>query len=377
MTTRRTVNVYGGGLVVKDDRGWHFYAADGFTGDHDEVIKQAEKMSGHELFIYRAVGLEPVEGTIKDLALDRTSIRVIPSENDMENDIRDIQKLFSLKEIPASRIEVDYDNHWVQECGETLAHCIVYAARQMTEDERKKIPFHLFSKEILSMEDSPGYSVALRMAVNGIFPPEMINDETLDIDSSGRILHALYTKGAYRKYWDKIDNFLTRERLIHSCDGWGNSLAYAVAIDKNLPEDCMYVPEIVNHYNDDDNCYVLDIIVNNNPDYFKKFPVESMTAKDVKEFLDMEVELNGRMTKVKNILILENNYPKNETQAMFWLVEGEEKEMRAAELFYEIEFPEIYKEIIETTRGMHKKHAESLSMENISEIPDFVADYIL
>ncbi|NCB26941.1 MAG: hypothetical protein EOM62_15990 [Bacteroidia bacterium] len=346
MTERRITDIGDGIVLIDNSRLWHFYASTGFTGDHEKVIEEAEKKGEHNIYICRSsenvFRLEAVEGDVNKVARNETAILIGP-------------EVLSLKEKEIDVFNTDLF-HWdlvvgiAPEGGETLAHRIVKSARNMSEEERKKIPFHLFSYEILAMEDSAGFSVALMMALEGVFPPEMINEKVIDIDPNGRILFHLYDYEDYREYI--IRNFFTRERLINSGNGWGDNLAYWTVVDGTLPEKYTYEPEILEKYSSRGDP-LLNAIIANKPDFVRNFPVESMTAEQLEDLMNTKIFWNENEETFKAVLVAKDKYPKDEITAIFWLIEKDDQKRRVAELYYEIEFPELSRENVQAIREVH------------------------
>ncbi|MBL3539228.1 hypothetical protein [Aminivibrio sp.] len=152
--------------------------------------------------------------------------------------------------------------------------------------------------------------------MEGVFSLEMINEKAIDIDPDGRILSYTYGDEDHKEYI--VRNFLTRERLINSVNGWGDDLAYWTVADGTLPEEYTYEPEILGKYSSHGDT-LLNAIIANKPDFVRNFPVESMTEEQLEDLMNTKINWNGNKEPLKGVLVASDKYPKDEITAIFWL----------------------------------------------------------
>lgn len=236
------------GLVVKI---WpahcHFYASADYYGSHNAVIEQAKITDGFEIFLCRpsddenGFRLEPVVGDWKELITGETSVGITP-------------------EVLLWRQEGAKRSHFTHyhfddrpRDGETFAHFIAETVLFVSEEKRIKIPFHLFSREILSLKDSAECSVAVVMVANDVFPMETLSDGNIDTDPLVPFDLLFYS----RTDGDDLDSFdrkldekiLTKERLVNpfnAGDRWsGTGLAIPAALSSRIPESLRCDPDIL------------------------------------------------------------------------------------------------------------------------------------
>lgn len=367
------------GLVI--NLGWNsydygytsFYASPSCTVNRDAVIEEAEKLGIGEnnKYIFRCLPsdnengfrLEPVEGGWRELITNRTSVQITP----------EILSLDSRESI---------------ECyGDTFAHFIMENARNaslpMTTTEWESIPFHLFSSQkILSLKNSKDISIAALMAEAGVFPREAANDEIIDLDPS--IPFFLVERNGHLGK-DFFDMVLTKKRLMHSYrTGYRTSFCLASkAFEEGLlPDAYKYDPDILAIseeyvFSNEGPRPVLQAFIDKDPNYLRDFPISSITielleAKDTYGNKGMLVEVQGKQMRLKKAFAEAGKLPEDEADAMLWLISGNEgdEKVRAAELFYQLEYPDIYKEIIQSVRDSYRKQCSSETKE------DFVERYI-
>ena len=261
-----------------------------------------------------------------------------------------------------------------QRDGETFAHFIAETALFVCEEERKKIPFHLFSPEILSLRDSAGCSVAVVLAANDVFPMEMLRDENIDTDPLVPFYLLFYDRingdcDGDSYYRDLEEKILTKERLINNNAGdiWhGTSLAVPAALSRRIPEWLRYDPDILK-VTAGAGWSVLEIFASDKPDYVRRFPVESMTPEvlgaDVNLYI--EKEQGYRIRSLRDLLVEAGKFPEDEPEAMLWLTFGNEddEKVRTAEIFFQVEYPEQYREIIKSVRDAYRKKCSGLLVD--------------
>jgi hypothetical protein len=102
-------------------------------------------------------------------------------------------------------------------------------------------------------------------------------------------------------------------------------------------------------------------------------PVKLITPELLKTVIMLPMK-KGFLESIpfRDALVREGKFPKDDAEAMNWLVSGPEDDdqVRAAELFYQLEYPDIYKEIIQSVRDSYRKQCSSETKE------DFVERYI-
>ncbi len=110
------------------------------------------------------------------------------------------------------------------------------------------------------------------------------------------------------------------------------------------------------------------------PDYAKRFPACSMLPTlletEINKYLKSRREYGT--ISLRDALVDAGRFPENEPEAILWLtfVSEDDEKVRAAELFYQLEYPDIYKEIIQSVRDSYRKQCSSETKE------DFVERYI-
>lgn len=349
------------GLVVKIRTGHClFYASASFDGNHDAVIERARGNDKAEIFLClpddkKGFRLEPVEGDWKKLITNDTSVK-INRENLLWRQKGGKGFSFTHREFDCRPKD-----------GETFAHFIAETALFVCEEEREKIPFHLFSPEILALKGSAGCSVAVVMAANKTFPPEMLNDENIDTDPMvpyyllfyNRITDDCDDESYYRDYSDLEDRILTKERLIN-CNAddvlQGANLAVIAALNKRLPERFRYDPDILMVTK---GLSILGILMSDIPDYAKRFPACSMIPKLLETEINMYIKSRREYGTIslRDALVDAGRFPENEPEAILWLtfVSEDDEKVRAAELFYQLEYPDQYEGIIQSIRDAYRE----------------------
>jgi hypothetical protein len=347
-----------------------FYASPSCTVNRDAVIEEAEKLGIgiNNKYIFRCLPsdnengfrLEPVEGGWRELITNRTSVQITP----------EILSLDSRKSIKCY--------------GGTFAHFIMKNASDplMTTTDWESIPFHLFSSKILSLKNSKDISIATLMAEAGVFPADAANDKIIDSDPS--IPYFLVERNGHLGK-DFFDMVLTKKRLMHSYQtGHRTSFCLASkAFEKGLlPDAYKYDPDILAIseeyvFSNEGPRPVLQAFIDKDPNYLRDFPISSITiklleAKDTYGNKGMVVKVQGKQMRLKKAFAEAGKLPEDGADAMLWLTSGNEgdEKVRAAELFYQLEYPDIYKEIIQSVRDSYRKQCSPETNE------DFVERYI-
>ncbi|MBL3539226.1 hypothetical protein [Aminivibrio sp.] len=345
------------GLVVRHNYGHSFYASPVFTGDRNTVLNQTvvDDYDDEECIFLclpddvNSFRLERADGSLTEFITNKTSVQISP-------------EMLSWNRKASADDKDDY--------GDTFAHFLVSKSNYLEEDERKEIPFHLFSRDILLAKESRGKSVALLMAEAGVFPPEA--GELIDLDPN-ILRYLIYCNKHLGKVF--FDEVLTKERLMHSYqDEESNFILISAAfLQRVLPDAYKYDTDILTYVAKFDPnkppCPVLQAFLENDPGYIRGFPmnlltVELMGARDA-DGNEIVLEVQGETKPLRVTFAEADKFPEDESVAIVWLLlnEYDDEKIHAAEIFFQLEYPDTYKQYIQSIRDNYRENRSSGLMD--------------